>query len=83
MTREEMAKAVDEFVAEYFQSGKYYYLNGEDGRRRRTDAELEEYRGRLKKFFAENDVPDDIRAKIRKSGMVESFYMSYGYGILE
>ena len=82
MTREELAGAVDELVAEYFMRGEYAPRDERGDYRRRTDAEFNEYRQRLKKFFAENDVPDDIKAKIRKSGMGESFYMSFGYGIL-
>jgi len=83
MTYAEMDNAIGDFIEEYYCVGKYKYLNGEDGLRRPTREETEDYRRRLKAFFAENDVPEGIMKRFRDSGVGSSYYMAHERSILE
>ena len=76
MTYAEMSETINSFIDEYFSSGKH-------GGWLDTKEEEEGYRQRLKKFFSENDVPNDLDERFVKSGVGQSFYMAHGYGILE
>jgi len=83
MTYAEMDVAMNDFVDEYFATGKYALYAGYAGVFGGTKAEVTEYRKRLRAFIADNGVPEELAyEKVARSRMGESFYLANGYSIL-
>ena len=66
----EMSETLENLINEYFRARGWF------------DDQREDYRKRLKTFFADNVIPDDLRKKFRESGVGESYYMTHGHQIL-
>jgi len=47
-----------------------------------TNEEREDYRTRLKAFFADQAIREELFDEFRESGVGESFYMAHGYRIM-
>ena len=82
MTREEIGSALDDLRDEFFGSRKYMRFDSNGKLIHRTKEEFAEYLVRLRAFFNENTVPDDLARRFFESGVAESYYMAYGHEII-
>jgi hypothetical protein len=78
LEREEIERQLNDFVDEYFQMGKYSYMNGDDGLQRGSIEDTKKLIDRIRAFFNSIDVPKDLHRKFTMSGLGESYYMGIG-----
>ena len=69
MDYNEMKVTINNFIKEYYA--------------KRTADEIKEFGKRVKAFYENNEVPEDLDRMFVNSGIGEMFYMAIGYGLLE
>jgi hypothetical protein len=70
--REQIECQLNDFVDEYFYSGKYWHEKSRS---------IEDTKGlidRIRAFFNSVDIPEDLHHRFTMSGLGESYYMGVG-----